>query len=59
MATRTAAGAKKAARHPNQVASTALMPAASETPRFPQTPLNASVRPRAFDASISIAMPTG
>jgi hypothetical protein len=46
-------------RQPNQAARAALMPAASETPRLPHTPLKASVRPRACDASISIAMPTG
>ena len=50
----TSAGARKAARQPSQDASAALMPAASETPRLPHTPLKASVRPRAPDASISI-----
>ena len=53
------AGATNAARQLIQNASAPLIPAASETPRFPQTPLKASVRPRAPDASISIAMPTG
>ncbi len=52
-------GTMKAARQPSQVASPALMPAASETPRLPHTPLKASVRPRAWLASISMAMPTG
>ena len=55
----SAAGTKKAQRQPSQVAKSALMPAASDTPRLPQTPLKASVRPRAPEASISIAMPTG
>ena len=35
------------------------MPAASETPRLPQTPLNASERPRWVAVSMSIAVPTG
>jgi hypothetical protein len=37
----------------------AVMPAASATPILPHTPLKASVRPRAFEASISMDMPTG
>ncbi len=53
------AGAKNAARQPSHAASVAEMPAASATPRLPHTPLKASVRPRASDTSISIAMPTG
>ena len=52
-------GTMKAARQPSHHASAAEMPAASAAPTLPHTPLKASVRPRTFAASISIAMPTG
>jgi hypothetical protein len=52
-------GTMKAARHPKAAASAAVMPAASATPRFPHTPLNAIERPREVACSISIAVPTG
>ena len=55
----TTAGTMKAPRHPITDASTAVMPAASATPRLPHTPLKASERPREVACSISIAVPTG
>ena len=57
--TQTTAGIRKAARQPIQAVSAAVMPAANATPRLPQTPLNASVRPRLTAASATIAVPTG
>ena len=52
-------GTRKAPRQENAAVSAAVMPAASETPRLPQTPLNASVRPRWVAFSMIIAVPTG
>ena len=52
-------GTRKAPRQDNAAVSAAVMPAASETPRLPQTPLNAMVRPRWVAFSRIIAVPTG
>ena len=52
-------GTRKAPRQENAAVRAAVMPAASETPRLPQTPLNASERPRWVAVSMSIAVPTG
>ena len=55
----TTPGTRNAPRHENAAVSVAVMPAASETPRLPQTPLKASVRPRWVAFSITTAVPTG
>ena len=52
-------GTRKAPRQDNAAVSAAVTPAASDTPRLPHTPLNASVRPRWVAVSMIIAVPTG
>ena len=47
VATQTTAGSRKAPRQPIHSVSTAVMPAATATPRLPQTPLQ-SERPPAI-----------
>ena len=59
VATQIAAGTANAPRQPIQAVRTAVMPAANATPRLPQTPLKASVRPRLVAAATTIAVPTG
>jgi hypothetical protein len=59
VATQTIPGTKNAPRHDSPAMSAAVMPAASEMPRLPHTPLNAMVRPRWVALSITIAVPTG
>ena len=59
VATQTTAGTRNAPRQPIHAVSAAVMPAASETPMLPQTPLKASVRPRLIAAATTIAVPTG
>ena len=59
VAMQTAPGTTKAPRQDNAAVSAAVIPAASDTPRLPQTPLNASVRPRWVALSMTMAVPTG
>ena len=59
VAIQTMPGTKNAPRHDKAAVRIAVMPAASEIPRLPQTPLNAMVRPRWVALSITMAVPTG
>ncbi len=55
----TRPGSRKAPRQDSVAVRIAVIPAATETPRLPQTPLNASARPRWLASSTTIAVPTG
>ena len=55
----TTPGTKNAPRQEIIAVNAAVMPAASETPILPQTPLKAIVRPRIVAFSMIIAVPTG